>query len=301
VIARAPGKLVLSGAYAVLEGAPALVAAVDRYAEADAARAPQLVTDEVAAAIERGALRAAPWFDASALRTIQGGGSRKLGLGSSAAILVASLGAASAREGLDDVALRQLVFEPALAAHRAAQGGGSGIDVAASTFGGVLCARRSDGTLHHVAHALPSGVVFTVFWSGVAASTPSLVSAVRALAAADPRAHATLLGALASAAEAARSATGAAALIVALAAQFEGLHALGLAAGAPIVPDAMHRLASLAGEEGAAFGPSGAGGGDVALHVASRQPSARFQVAAAAAGIERLDVTLGARGLHVVT
>ena len=33
--ARAPGKLVLSGAYAVLEGAPALVAAVDRYAVAD--------------------------------------------------------------------------------------------------------------------------------------------------------------------------------------------------------------------------------------------------------------------------
>ena len=31
MIARAPGKLVLSGAYAVLEGAPALVCAVDRY------------------------------------------------------------------------------------------------------------------------------------------------------------------------------------------------------------------------------------------------------------------------------
>ena len=35
VIARAPGKVVLSGAYAVLEGAPALVAAVDRYVVAD--------------------------------------------------------------------------------------------------------------------------------------------------------------------------------------------------------------------------------------------------------------------------
>jgi len=30
----APGKLVLTGAYAVLEGAPAIVVAVDRYAVA---------------------------------------------------------------------------------------------------------------------------------------------------------------------------------------------------------------------------------------------------------------------------
>ena len=35
---RAPGKLVLTGAYAVLEGAPAIVVAVDRYAVADASR-----------------------------------------------------------------------------------------------------------------------------------------------------------------------------------------------------------------------------------------------------------------------
>ena len=59
--ARAPGKLVLSGAYAVLEGAPALVAAVDRYVVADTARAAELVTPEVRAAIGDAA---APWFDA---------------------------------------------------------------------------------------------------------------------------------------------------------------------------------------------------------------------------------------------
>jgi phosphomevalonate kinase len=301
VIARAPGKLVLSGAYAVLEGAPALVAAVDRYAEADASRPAHLVTDEVAAAIERGHLQAAPWFDASALRSIQGGASHKLGLGSSAAILVASLGAASAREGLDDGALRQVVFEPALAAHRAAQGGGSGIDVAASTFGGVICARRSEGGLLHVAHSLPRDLVVTVFWSGVAASTATLVGAVRDLASSDPRAYAAILAALGSAAEAARAATGAAAFIAALAAQFDGLAALGSAARAPIVPESMRRLGKLAAEDGAVFGPSGAGGGDVALHVATRQPTSRFQAAAAASAIERLELTLGAPGLHTST
>src|SRR5579871_2078485 len=93
--ARAPGKLVLSGAYAVLEGAPCLVAAVDRYAVADAARPAPFVTDEVRAAVDAGVLDAAPWFDASALRDrAPDGTSRKLGLGSSAAILVASMAAA---------------------------------------------------------------------------------------------------------------------------------------------------------------------------------------------------------------
>src|SRR6185436_10440568 len=91
MIARAPGKVVLSGAYAVLEGAPAIVTAVDRYVTADTAKKPSLVTPEVRAAL--GDARA-PGFDASALRK----GDQKLGLGSSAAILVASLGAVTAAE-----------------------------------------------------------------------------------------------------------------------------------------------------------------------------------------------------------
>src|SRR5262245_37809403 len=137
MIARAPGKVVISGAYAVLEGAPAIVAAVDRYVTADARRTADAVTPEVRAALGN---RDAPAFDARALRR----GDNKLGLGSSAAILVASLGAVALRDlgPLSDDALAAQVFEPALAAHRAAQGGGSGIDVAASTYGGVLIAQR---------------------------------------------------------------------------------------------------------------------------------------------------------------
>ena len=84
MIARAPGKVVLSGAYAVLEGAPAIVAAVDRYVVADASREATRVTPEVEHALARRGAAAAPWFDASALRDETLG--KKLGLGSSAAI-----------------------------------------------------------------------------------------------------------------------------------------------------------------------------------------------------------------------
>ncbi len=56
MIARSPGKLVLSGAYSVLEGAPALVAAVDRYVVADGDREPTFLAHEVGYAVEAGAL-----------------------------------------------------------------------------------------------------------------------------------------------------------------------------------------------------------------------------------------------------
>ena len=42
--ARAPGKIVLSGAYAVLAGAPAIVSAVSRYVTADSERPATFVT-----------------------------------------------------------------------------------------------------------------------------------------------------------------------------------------------------------------------------------------------------------------
>jgi phosphomevalonate kinase len=56
----------------------------------------------------------------------------------------------------------------------------------------------------------------------------------------------------------------------------KALDALGRAADAPIVPPAFAELASLARDEGAAFFPSGAGGGDVAIWLAARPPSAAF-------------------------
>ena len=55
--ARAPGKLFVTGEYAVLEGAPALVAAVDRYA-----RVSVLPGNGPGVVVESHALKSAPWY-----------------------------------------------------------------------------------------------------------------------------------------------------------------------------------------------------------------------------------------------
>lgn len=293
---RAPGKVVISGAYAVLEGAPALVAAVDRYVLADTARPAPLLTPEVAAAI--GSARA-PYFDASELRS----GEQKLGLGSSAAILVASLAALELElePTLTDAALGERLFARAVDAHARAQGGGSGIDVAASCYGGLLLARRSGGALEVQPRVWPSGLAVTVWASTKPASTAGLLAKVRELAERDPARHRRLLQAQADASEAAARALGDTAsqpLLDALNRQREVLDELGQAAGAEIVTTAVRQLAELGQRDGAAVLPSGAGGGDIMLHVAPEPPSAAWQRLAANLEHVAVPLGLGARGVH---
>jgi phosphomevalonate kinase len=297
VKARAPGKVVMSGAYAVLEGSPAVVTAADRYVIADTSRAADLLTQEVKAALRD---RKAPWFDANALRAA----GAKLGLGSSAAILVASLGALAGEEkaGLSDEELRKAVLEPALAAHRAAQGGGSGIDVAASVHGGTLIAQRKDNVLTTRAVELPPGLHFAIFYAGSPASTSELVGKVRAFKARSRHGYGGVMENLRLAAEDAErafdegSATG---VIRALRDQLRGLTDLGDHAQVRIVTKEVGRLSDLAAEEDAVILPAGAGGGDIALYAGEKAPSERLLAAFDAERHTRLDLTLGAKGLHL--
>jgi phosphomevalonate kinase len=295
MIACAPGKVVVSGAYAVLEGAPAVVAAVDRYARADSAHTADAPTPEVRAALGE---RAAPAFDASALR--QEG--HKLGLGSSAAILVSSLAALelAAHGPLSDEALVERVLAPALAAHRAAQGGGSGIDVAASAHGGVLVARRGE-SLEVQRIQWPASLCVEVWASDRPASTPALLARVRDLAERNPSVHRARLDALAdcaASAAAAIAAADAARFVALLAEQCAALARLGEAAGAPIVTDEVRALARAAEREDSVVLPSGAGGGDVALYVGQHPPSDALRAHAAAHGHADLRLGIGARGVH---
>lgn len=301
MMARAPGKLVISGAYSVLEGAQAIVAAVDRYVEADTSRPAPQETAEVRAAIEAGKIKRAPWFDASALRVkLPDGRDVKLGLGSSAAILVASMAAAWAAE--DRTLDSRVMLWAAIAAHREAQRGGSGIDVAASVFGGVIiCRLGPGGSLGVQPHVLPAGFELQVFASEVPSSTQEMVRKVRAFAAKSPAEYAAYMGrAKAGAARAVTAAT-APDLVDALRSQGSALAGLGAAAGAPIFTPDVVALASIAEEEGAVFYPSGAGGGDVALFAGVAPPSQRFLSEAAVLGRVRIPMQIGAPGVQLIS
>ena len=294
--ARAPGKVVISGAYAVLCGAPAIVSAVSRYVTADTSRSALFITDEVRAALAQD--EQAPWFDASELRENE----RKLGLGSSAAILVASLFALErARSPGDDIALtRTRVLERAAAAHRKAQGGGSGVDVAASTWGGTLVYQLGPTGATSRPVQLPAELEVEVWTCPTSASTPELLAAVARLAQQSPDLHARWLGAqILAAHDAALSVTrsDARAFIRALRAQQRALSGLGQAAAVPIVTPELAALAPCAEVEGGVLLPAGAGGGDIALFVGRAPSSADLRAGLENHAHRRLATELAAPGV----
>ncbi len=295
--AIAPGKVLLTGAYAVLEGAPAIVAAIDRYAVADSGRFAAAPSPEVRA---WSGDAAAPEVDVRALHDATG---RKLGLGSSAAALVAAVGARALSEGEDPRApvVRTRIFRVARDAHARAQRGGSGVDVAASVYGGVLHYAMGVGGSEGVVRPLdvPDSLVIAVYDSGTSARTSEMLARVAELRA---RGGAERLFAdlCAVAVDAAASlARGDVQKFVACARAFGGaLEALGRAALSPIVPDRFEQLASLAASEGAAFVPSGAGGGDIGVWLGLTPPPAPFTVRAEALSMRRLALGIDRGGLR---
>lgn len=321
LIARAPGKLVLSGAYAVLVGAPALVVGVDRYATARADLQPTFRSAEVEAALleleeelGQNALIRHPFVDAQALRQGSGTESRKLGLGSSAAILVASLAVVLA-DLRGAPAPTEEIWRRALRAHARAQGGGSGVDVDAATYGGVRVFQRPPslelGSAAAPASAplaeprsypvaLPEGLFLEVWSVPEPASTRDFVAKVWALQKRDAQAFQHTLAAQALAsfeAERALHEHSTIDLVRALAGQAQVLKKLGDLAGVPIFLPTLVPLGSMLSAN-SAWLPSGAGGGDIMLYAADQPSPAPFREAARNLGLERLSLRLGAEGVH---
>ncbi len=170
VVASAPGKIVLSGEYAVLFGAPAVCMAVMRRAivtVADSAdgechvTTPGFTGEGSFAVVDAvyGGTRPARNIDLDTRAFSRDG--RKVGIGSSAALTVAL---AAARSASVDV------LTAALDAHAVLQGGtGSGIDVAAAVCGGLIEYEMSSRNVRKL--SWPDGLLMRVLWTGVPAST----------------------------------------------------------------------------------------------------------------------------------
>ena len=194
-IGAAHGKVILLGEHAVVYGAPALAAGIDRGARAtattlapgeasrlelgaDSIPADQESSDDraraFAALLAEG--RAAPSVAVEATSELPAGG----GLGSSAAIGVA-IGRAVA--GLFDPEIEGESAARAVAWERIFHGNPSGIDTAAAAIGGCFRFTREHGA-HPISVARP--LVLCVGWSGSSSSTRTMVEGVARLRARKP-------------------------------------------------------------------------------------------------------------------
>jgi len=316
VSARAPGKLFLTGEWAVLHGAPALVAAVDRHAVVTITSGSDGIEVESLAEGRRDHFAAAsdadlPDGDAGAvlaavrqrgelpraLRVVVDSraflvGERKLGLGRSAATLVAAVAAL----GRDPDPAR--ILERALASNALFQKGqGSGADVAAATHGGLIEARRRDDRLEVARRVLPTGLHLIAGWTGMSAHTPSLLARFAALH--TPPALAALSAAAVAATEACQRGD-AAALLEAVDRSATLLERVGVETDLPLVTPELAALVRTANRVGAAAKPSGAGGGDCGIALAtSGAQAAAVRAAWQEVGILPLAITIAERGVAV--
>ncbi|WP_419249672.1 mevalonate kinase [Sandaracinus amylolyticus] len=298
----------VSGEYVVLEGAPAVVAAVSARARirllpgsADSAACvpPEAIHARRLAEAAFGAVPGALSVDASPLRD----GARKLGLGSSAAGAAGTVAAVAAAHGIDidGVEYRARELLPlALAGHRAVAPEGSGADIAASMLGGFVRFERRGEDVDARPLEWPSSLRTMIVWTGMPVRTSDMIHRVKQLAATEPKAYARIGERLADAARALLSAIERGDVGKAIEAAGEhgaAMHALGAAAGAPIVTDELSAIAKLARDVNGAAKPSGAGGGDVAIaFVPDERAASELARACDAAGWRALDLRLGDDG-----
>ena len=259
--ASAPGKIVLTGEYAVLWGAPAVCMAVDRRAVATVTprtdgnclvTTPGFEGDDPFRVVDAVMDGARPSCDIELDTSAFMSGGRKTGIGSSAALTVALL--AALENSVD-------VYAESLAAHsRLQQGLGSGVDVAAAVHGGLFEYEMTQRTVRQL--EWPQGLAFRVIWTGVSSSTETQLSRLARRASHPSRSALMLAAPRIRDAWRASDADGILAEYVgyiAVLRQFSIDHDLGIF-------DAGHdELTDAAMVDGLVYKPAGAGGGDIGM------------------------------------
>lgn len=305
----APGKLILIGEYAVLDGSPAVVMAVDRYASlsvhdneiSDAGGLVPFARRETARIFK---MEAEPLNYVADSSDFYFEGS-KLGLGGSAAVTVAAVASLFSESGFDleDGSLRNKMWPVAKAIHdRFQDEPGSGLDICASIFGGVTAMRTSGGPIPDFnTWRFPERAEMAFVWTGSPSSTPILVRKVRQLEKSKPSEYRRIITEMSEVADkfitegendpqlAMKSVTRYASL----------MDELGRVSGTPIVTDAMNHIIKIAVDCGGAAKPSGAGGGDFVIAFFSQKiDKSRFLEEIKKQGYNPAAISLSKKGIH---
>jgi len=307
-----PGKLILLGEYAVLEGAPALVTAINKFAKivlketADNQfylSAPNLNLIDLPFQVENNQsidiiqnltnsqLNRLTLFKKVILHiykhfqkqenflrpchiTIDTGDfyfentKHKLGLGSSAALTVGLIESFYKFNNIEFENSHEL-FRLTLQTHFEAQGKiGSGIDIAASAFGGVGIYKKLKKEYSYEPITLPENLYMIPIWTGSSTSTPQFVSKTNQLKSNNSNEYNRIINRLSN-----QSTQGCEYLLKNDSNSFfdvvdkfyESLNELGNSAGISIISESHKKIKGFVKDCKGFYKPSGAGGSDIGI------------------------------------
>ncbi len=196
---------------------------------------------------------------------------KKLGLGSSAALTVGLISALN--ELIGEKSWMKSLYYEALQAHRIAQGKlGSGVDVAATTHGGTIRYKMpkqlaySEQAFNQC--AWPDDLYMVPVWTGISASTRTLIKKVNEFRTASFKAYRYIMDGMVELSEQGAhyfeqgSTQNFLDVVEAFANQERRL---GRQSDAPIMSSVHEQLAAIISRTGGVYKPSGAGGGDIGI------------------------------------
>ena len=352
ITAKAPGKMILIGEYAVLYGAEALVCAMDCFASVNLISSghnqfeissPSLsITNLPFKVLEPGKIKFGNQADLDAIDKLHffrivfeevnkivhfnhkdirpahieigtedfysADGNYKYGFGSSAAMTVALLESLLTSAGLLGLYNTEDFFQLAFQIHRMAQGNlGSGIDIAASVYGNVLCYNFENKNEISVGRGQPvdcwDELLAVPIWAGHSTSTRQMVQRVITLRETSPKLFDQIMNALIRCSE-----NGCRSYIRKDKFTFfesirefnRILSDLGNKSKTPIVSEAHGKLIELLAGSDMVYKPSGAGGGDIGVVFCdSGNAVQKVRWTLKDTGFQVLDNRITGKGVHV--
>ena len=218
-------------------------------------------------------------------------GTKKLGLGSSAALCVALTGALTQQLG------RQATLADCQQVHFTFQGSGSGADVAACYQGGVVSFQLSPALLPA---SLPAGLELAFIWTNLSASTQDMLSALADHKQHQPASYRQSMQALQTAAMLILQQADLDCWLAAVAGFIAALKQFATQTSLPIFCSPHGELVTLAKEQGMLYKPMGAGGGDLGVAMATNQPALQaFCAQATSLGLPAIPLTIDPVGLKL--